>query len=122
MLFICATLAPFVLRILQATPRERLIPVAAFPWWGWGRHLDAGAVGLAWTRFEWMQPFQAHTFFPLWVGYIVLVNADVPPHRPVHGAESSALFRVPLPLSAGFGGVSEYLNRFVQNWYLPRWR
>ncbi len=119
MLFICATLAPFVLRILQATPRERPIPVAAFPWWGWGAAIWTLVLwGLAWTRFEWMQPFQAHTFFPLWVGYIVLVNAltfrrtgrCMVLNRPRYFA---SLF----PLSAGFWWCFEYLNRFVQNWY-----
>ena len=73
---------------------------------------------LAWTRFEWMQPLQAHTFAPLWLGYIVIVNAltfrrtghCMLLHRPRYVL---SLF----PLSAAFWWCFEYLNRFVQNWY-----
>ena len=31
---------------------------------------------MAWTRFEWFAPFQEHTFTPLWLAYIVVVNAE----------------------------------------------
>ncbi len=34
-----------------------------------------GAWALAWTRFDWFAPFQEHTFTPLWLAYIVVVNA-----------------------------------------------
>ena len=90
-----------------------------FPWWGW---LAGGWIFcvwfLAWTRFDWMQSWQPHTFTPLWLGYVVLVNAltyrstgrCMLIHRPRY---LLSLF----PLSACFWWLFEYLNRFVQNWY-----
>jgi hypothetical protein len=93
--------------------------VGCFPWWGWLAVLwTLLAWLLAWTRFEWMQPLQAHTFTPLWLGYIVIVNA-LTFRRTGH----CMLLRRPryflslFPLSACFWWCFEYLNRFVQNWY-----
>lgn len=119
LLLISAALGPFVLRIWRTTPRERSIPVVAFPWWGWGAAVWTLILwGLAWSRFEWMQPFQAHTFFPLWLGAIVLVNALT--FRLVGRCmlvDRPRYFLALFPLSAGFWWFFEYLNRFVQNWY-----
>jgi hypothetical protein len=99
-------------------------PVAAsgaypFPWWGWAA-VAAGAASwaLAWTRFPWMGFVQAHTFTPLWLAYIVAVNAlcrrrtgrSLLTHRP-------GFFLALFPASAVFWWFFEYLNRFVQNWY-----
>jgi len=90
-----------------------------FPWWGWlALFWSSGCWFLAWTRFEWMQAVQAHTFAPLWIGYIVVVNAltyrrtgrCMLLHRPRYVL---SLF----PLSACFWWFFEYLNRFVQNWH-----
>ena len=73
---------------------------------------------VAWTKFPWLAAVQEHTFTPLWLGYIVTVNAAtfartgrcMMLHRP--------LYLLPLfPLSAAFWWMFEYLNRFVQNWY-----
>lgn len=91
----------------------------SFPWWGW---LGIGWTGLwwvvAWSRFPWLAAVQEHTFTPLWLGYIVTVNAAtfartgrcMMLHRPRY---CLSLF----PLSAAFWWMFEYLNRFVQNWY-----
>lgn len=119
LLLISATLGPFLLRILRTQPRERPIPVAAFPWWGWGAVIWTMTLWvLAWSRFEWMRPFQVHTFLPLWLGYILLVNALT--FRRVGRCMLVDRPRYLLslfPLSAGFWWFFEYLNRFVQNWY-----
>lgn len=89
------------------------------PWWGW-----AGIAWtitwwlLAWTRFAWMTSIQEHTFTPLWLGYVVTVNAWT-----VFRTGRCLLLNRPrfllalFPLSAGFWWLFEYLNRFVQNWY-----
>ena len=91
----------------------------SFPWWGW---LGIGWTGLwwaaAWTRVPWLAAVQEHTFTPLWLGYIVIVNACtlwrtgrcMMLHRPRY-------FLSLFPLSAAFWWLFEYLNRFVQNWY-----
>ena len=89
------------------------------PWWGW---LGIGWMGVwwvvAWTRFPWMTVVQEHTFTPLWLGYIVTVNAfslaRIGRCMMLHRARYLlALF----PLSAAVWWMFEYLNRFVQNWY-----
>lgn len=90
-----------------------------FPWFGWCG-LVLGAVGwaLAWTRFEWFSPFQAHTFLPLWLAYILVMNALCVQRSgrclmTDHPRAYLALF----PVSAAFWWFFEYLNRYVWNWY-----
>ena len=90
-----------------------------FPWLGWaGAALTAVAWILAWNRFAWFAPFQPHTFFPLWLGFILVANAlgcqrrgrCLLTHR-------TGFFLALFPASAAFWWFFEYLNRFVQNWY-----
>jgi hypothetical protein len=66
----------------------------------------------------WLAAFQPHTFTPLWLAYIGVVNAlccrrtgrSLLSHRPL-------FFLGLFPASALFWWFFEYLNRFVQNWY-----
>lgn len=90
-----------------------------FPSWGWAAvGWTAIAWTLAWTRFEWMGELQLHTFTPLWLGYIAVMNALT-----LGRIDSCLMCRQPwtfvllFPLSATFWWIFEYLNRFVQNWY-----
>jgi len=124
-LLIVLLLAPILFRIVVSNHgvfRKRFTPHASrftLPWWGW---LGIGWTGLwwvlAWSRFPWMASLQEHTFTPLWIGYIVVVNACtfgrigrcMMVHRPRY-------FLLLFPLSAAFWWIFEYLNRFVQNWY-----
>ena len=143
--FIVGTLAVFVDRIVSLSTRRSLLVSRisrttihdsratlpryasrftlherrAFPWWGWvGLVWTSAAWILAWNRFEWLGVLQLHTFTPLWVGYIVIINAVTNTrtghcmllHRPRY-------FLSLFPLSAGFWWSFEYLNRFVHNWY-----
>jgi hypothetical protein len=91
----------------------------SFPWWGWAALVwTAGAWTLAWNRWEWVGEWQMHTFTPLWLGYIAVMNGlttartgtSVMRRHPGH-------FLLLFPLSAAFWWIFEYLNRFVQNWY-----
>lgn len=119
---ILAAIMPFIIRCLASqknAPAAPLKPNRPFPWWGWvGLVLLIGTWILAWNRFAWFEPLQIFTFSPLWIGYIIVVNAltycrngyCLPRQRPWAFA---ALF----PVSAGFWWFFEYLNRFVQNWY-----
>jgi hypothetical protein len=135
-LFIIAAVGPLLIRAMTArsTPGASSIPqlwatqhsafntrhyLASLPWWGWGGVLWTAVWWvLAWTRFSWMAPVQAHTFTPLWLGYIVVMNGwtfartgrCMMLHRPRY-------FLSLFPLSAVFWWFFEYLNRFVQNWY-----
>jgi hypothetical protein len=116
---IVVMLVPFLARVLRTTCQGSRPPMERFPWWGWLAVLwTLIAWLLAWRRFEWMQSLQTHTFAPLWLGYIALVNAltfrrtghCMLVHRPRY-------FLSLFPLSAAFWWCFEYLNRFVQNWY-----
>jgi hypothetical protein len=89
------------------------------PWWGWaGMTLCLASWFMAWQRFTWFWLFQPFTFLPIWVGFILAVNALA-----VKRSGSCLILRRPMPflllipVSAGFWWFFEYLNRFVQNWY-----
>jgi hypothetical protein len=90
-----------------------------FPWWGWLALVCCAICWvLAWTRFPWFATLQPHTFFPLWLSFIILINAIcymrsgccMITDRPIY------FYRLFLA-SAIFWWFFEYLNRFVQNWY-----
>ncbi len=138
---LAAVLAPFVLRIFlngggppsplsdergSSSPRAGGPPpeketgktAGSFPLWGWGGLL-LGLVAwvLAWNRFPFFAPLQPHTFFPLWLSYILVVSAFTQ-KRTGHCLLSSRpkLFFWLFPFSSAFWWFFEYLNRFVQNW------
>jgi hypothetical protein len=98
--------------------QSRVTP-GPFPWWGWLAVLRLGLCWLlAWSRFAWFRPFQAHTFTPLWLSYILFVNALT--YRRVGRCLVThwpRFFLALFPLSALFWWYFEYLNRFVQNWH-----
>jgi hypothetical protein len=90
-----------------------------FPWWGWMSLFMCLLLWvIAWNRFTLLKRFQPHTFAPLWISFIVFLNAltfkqsgrSLLTHK-------TRLFLILFPLSAGFWWFFEYLNRFVQNWY-----
>lgn len=119
--FVVAAVAPFVLRFMHASSSDNPGRPARnpLPGWGWAALVLLGASWLlAWSRFEWFEPFQPHTFTPMWLGYIGVVNALI-----VRRKGNSLLTRQParyallFPLSALFWWFFEYLNRFVGNWY-----
>jgi hypothetical protein len=90
-----------------------------FPWWGWAAVVwTASAWLLAWNRWDWVGEWQLHTFTPLWLGYILVMNGLT-----VARTGSCVMKRYPgsflllFPLSGAFWWTFEYLNRFVQNWY-----
>lgn len=93
--------------------------VGSFPWWGW-----IGAVllllwwGLAWSRLSWFSGLQSYTFFPLWLSFIVCINALC--HWRTGSCPALAnpqLFTLLFLVSAPFWWCFEYLNQFVGNWY-----
>ena len=118
---ILAVVLPFLMRVVRSWRKAALVKAGkkTFPWWGWlGLGLNCIAWILAWTRFEWFRPWQAHTFSPLWFSFILVVNALT--YRRSgrcllthHTRYFLALFL----FSAVFWWFFEYLNRFVQNWY-----
>lgn len=117
-LFIVITTRPFWRRMANLS-WSIISKQGNFPRWGW-----AALVGvilfwiLAWTRFSWFEPFQRHTFFPLWFCFIILLNAlalnisgrSLLTHRP-------RFFKLLFPVSALIWWGFEYLNQFLNNWY-----
>jgi hypothetical protein len=92
---------------------------AAFPVWGWiGVVVCVAAWVCAWGRFEILEVINDYMFFPLWLGYILTVDALV-----YRRSGSSMISKSPqqffplFPASALAWWYFEYINRFVQNWW-----
>jgi hypothetical protein len=120
-LLISACLAALITNAYQSRKEvePRTQPARSFPWWGWlGLVCAAVAWVLAWTRFDWFAGLQPHTFTPLWLSFILVINGlsyryngeSMLLNRPVY-------FLLLFPTSAAFWWFFEYLNRFVQNWF-----
>ena len=76
---ILAVVFPFIIKSILRIRRKlksNRCSLYTFPWWGW-LGIITGAVSwiLAWTRFPWFEPYQAHTFTPLWFSFILVINA-----------------------------------------------
>jgi hypothetical protein len=105
-----------------AMTREDVIaptPAGRFPVWGWAAVAWTFSWWtLAWTRWEWFEPLQHYTFFPLWLGFVVSVNAATQ-----RRAGSCLMRRAPRQWLALFAASAacwwafEWLNRFVRNWH-----
>lgn len=119
--FIMISLTPFLSKIIfskrQSFPKRQT--KFSFPLWGWlGVAFIIISWKVAWSRFVWFESFQEFTFTPLWLGYILVINALT--YRRIgqcmlmcHTQHFLALFLVSSVLWWSF----EYLNRFIQNWY-----
>ncbi len=90
-----------------------------FPWWGVVATAWTGIWWvLAWTRFDGFAEWQRYTFFPLWLGFIVTVNALTE-----WRTGTCLMRRMPgewlmlFGASAVFWWGFEWLNRFVRNWH-----
>ena len=124
--FLVCVCGPFLYRLLtvgqgeEGGSNERGSGKAfAFPPWAWlGVILLLIAWPIAWTRFPALAFLQAHTFTPLWLSYILIVNGLT--YRRVGRCPLTDLpgpYLLLFPLSAFFWWFFEYLNRFVQTWY-----
>lgn len=114
-------LFPFAKRLVKdrvvVQPSES--STEALPWWGLlGLGITATAWLFAWTRFPWFDAFQGYTFTPLWLGYILVINALC--YRRTGRClmlDAPLFFVVLFALSAYFWWLFEYLNQFAGNWY-----
>ena len=121
--FTVACVFPLVrrgLRSLRGAPRPAPVAKRAFPAWGWGGVvLLVAAWIVTWSRFEWFRPYQVMlSYFPVWMGYIVTVNALVKWRSgrcPM--TDHPFVYALTFPASSLFWWFFEYLNRFVWNWY-----
>lgn len=119
---ICALLALglFLFLYLPRRPEAAQIDTRRhLPWWGWWAGLCVLCFWtLAWSRFEWFGPLQSFTFTPLWISYVVFVNA-LTYRRTGHCllTQRTRYLLALFPASSLFWWYFEYLNRFAQNWY-----
>lgn len=113
-------LTPFLWRLLgQRGRRTGRRPGSRWPWWGTAGLVLLGlSWALAWQRAEALAALRPHAFTPLWVGYIVAVNALIQRRTGASPLTASpGRFLWLFPASAGFWWLFEYLNQFVGNWY-----
>jgi len=119
--FVLLVVGPMLYRVVATGRSMAATPTLSrrLPWWGWlGLLWLAVAWFLAWNRFDWFAPLQRHTFTPLWLGYMVVINALT-----FKRIGSCLMLERPWYLltlfvaSALFWWYFEFLNRFVQNWH-----
>jgi hypothetical protein len=120
-LFLVVVLVPLILRIILFSGSVLAAPSTKYPFprLGYaGIILATVSWFLAWTRFQWFEPFQAYTFLPLWLGFILSVNLLTYTRTGICLLINRPRFFLALfPLSSLFWWFFEYLNRFVQNWH-----
>ena len=116
-ILILLVILPFLIRGLCFRHASERGLGNSFPWWGWA--------GILWTLLAWLVawsrltgPLQPHTFTPLWLGYIITINALTYRRKGTCMLIQRPGFVLMLfPASAAFWWFFEYLNRFVENWY-----
>lgn len=121
-IFIIAVCLPFVIKVIISKPNtdyQHPSSDSPWPWWGTaGILFGALAWILAWNRFEWFTGLQRFTFTPLWLAYIVVINAwSQKRTSKCMMINRPKFFGILFISSALFWWFFEYLNRFVQNWY-----
>lgn len=100
-------------------PRAAGAAAKPFPWWGW---LGLGLIGigwaLAWTEDLVPPGWRRHAFTPLWLGYVLTMNA-LAWRRSGHAllTHRTGSFLALFPVSAAFWWLFEHLNQFVGNWH-----
>lgn len=119
--FVIAILIPFAIRIFRSRQddKNQHRVINKFPAWGWiGIVLLITGWIFAWSRFPWFEEFQLFTFTPLWLAYIIIVNALTYMRAGKSLITHSPGYLILLFLfSAVFWWYYEYLNQFVNNWY-----
>ena len=111
-------IALYLIAIARSRGSSAQSPTMHFPWWGW---LGVGVMAVSWfcAWHAWLPAeWRRHIFTPLWLGYIVTMNALA-----LRGTGWSPLthrrawFLALFPVSGVFWWLFEHLNQIVGNWY-----
>ncbi len=110
---------PFVRRLFFTRPIIIFKKRYPFPKWGIvGLFLMIFSWLLAWGHFKdlsWLRPYY---FAPLWLGFIIFINAITFTKKGTCVMVSNKFrFLMLFPISTIFWWYFEFLNRFVQNWH-----
>lgn len=121
-IFIIAAISPFLIKIFSLIKRADFrgsFFTRPFPAWGWLAVISCAIFWvLAWNRFVWFSFFQPYTFSPLWISFILAVNAATFARAGRCMLKNNFTYFILLfPISSVFWWFFEYLNRFVQNWH-----
>ncbi|MDH3320293.1 MAG: hypothetical protein OEO84_11485 [Betaproteobacteria bacterium] len=103
-----------------ARARPRQAPATQrFPWWGWiGLALVTLGWALAWSEGLVPPEWRRQTFTPLWLGYVVTMNALAYRRSGRSPLTHQRRWLLALfPASAAFWWLFEYLNQYTGNWY-----
>ncbi|WP_143005400.1 hypothetical protein [Desulforhopalus singaporensis] len=116
---VVAVITPLAVKVALSRTPPKLLPRNPYPrWWRGAVLLCLVSWILAWTRFDWFARVQPFTFFPLWLGYIGVVNGVTYRRSGRCMLTHRSGYLVGLFLfSALFWWFFEYLNRYVRNWY-----
>lgn len=90
-----------------------------WPWWGWaGLAVMLAAWIAAWTRPAWLGFARHYSFFPLWAGFAVILDAAA------HArggrsmiASAPGRYLALYPMSAAAWWYFEFINRMIKNWW-----
>lgn len=117
--FSILSILPFIKKAVKYRSGAPGLKKQQMPWWGYVSFAALACFWvLAWTRFQWFDFFQAHTFFPLWLSWIMCVNAlTFKSKRSCPATRSPKKFILLFVFSSVFWWMFEYLNRFTGNWY-----
>ena len=118
--FIIAVTVPFIIHALRYPVKEmQFRDACSFPAWGWTAVIFLLPFWvLAWNRFDWFIPLQVYTFTPLWLCYIVIVNALTTRRKGSCLLTNRPFYLIGLSLlSSGFWWYYEFLNGFIRNWH-----
>ena len=120
--FIFAVLALFVKTLNFRSIKQPPVTnqrQSRLPWWGTlGVILVMISWILAWNRFAWFADFQVYTFTPIWLGYILIINALTHSRKGYCLLTRQPLYLLSLfVLSGAFWWYYEYLNIYIRNWH-----
>ncbi|WP_139310491.1 hypothetical protein [Photobacterium proteolyticum] len=119
--FILVCTLPFLYRYYSVPKVAVYKPPSRFryPWWGWmGLVLLLVSWTMAMAHNDTPQGLQRYTFTPIWLGYILVINAlSVKRVGSCLMIERPKMFLLLFIVSSAFWWFFEYLNHFVHNWY-----